>query len=190
MIRKQIAIFGSNPQKGLNWTFNAILYDDTVQAFEVKDTVYSRLATGHALEKFHTDLAPYISYSNNFYHSFKQTCPNHRTYVHIPPPPCGTRGGGWVEIVQQDLRLPKILQQMNSTKRIILKHPLGLDITNCLSSEHNQQVRQKERERGSKLLTARAGLFVANTEDNINIELSVQQAGWRIKGSKIKVPQN
>ena len=60
MIRKQIAIFGPNPEKGLNWTFNAILYDDTVQAFEVKDTVYSRLATGYTLEIFHTDLAPYI----------------------------------------------------------------------------------------------------------------------------------
>ncbi|XP_020622417.1 uncharacterized protein LOC110060022 isoform X3 [Orbicella faveolata] len=50
-----------------------------------------------------------------------------------------------------------------------------------------EQLRQKERERGNKLLTARSGLFVANIEDDINIELSALQPGWRIKGSEIKV---
>lgn len=60
MIRKQIAIFGSKPEKGLNWTTNIILYDDTEQAFEVKDSVYSHLGTRNTLEICHTDLAPYI----------------------------------------------------------------------------------------------------------------------------------
>ena len=60
MLRKQIAIFGPSPKKGLSWTINTILYDDTEQAFEVKDTVYSHLDTRHTLEIFHTNIAPYI----------------------------------------------------------------------------------------------------------------------------------
>lgn len=41
MIRKQIAIFGPKPEKGLNWTINIILYDDTEQAFEVRFCIQS-----------------------------------------------------------------------------------------------------------------------------------------------------
>ena len=54
MIRKQFAIFGPQPEKGQTWTIEAILYDDTVQAFEVKYSVYSNLGSNlgsrHTLE--------------------------------------------------------------------------------------------------------------------------------------------
>ena len=40
---------------------------------------------------------------------------------------------------------------------------------------------------GNKLLTARAGLFVSNSDDEIKIELSGLEAAWQIKGSAVKV---
>lgn len=39
MIRKQIAIFGPKPEKGKNWVINIFLYDDTLVAFQVEDSV-------------------------------------------------------------------------------------------------------------------------------------------------------
>ena len=50
-----------------------------------------------------------------------------------------------------------------------------------------QQVCQKEEERGHKLLQPLAGMFVANSNEDIRIELSVLEPGWKIKGSKVKV---
>ena len=40
---------------------------------------------------------------------------------------------------------------------------------------------------GNKLLTARAGLFVSNSDDHIKIELSSLDAAFQIKGSTGKV---
>lgn len=49
-----------------------------------------------------------------------------------------------------------------------------------------QQVREKHLKLGNKLLTARAGLFVANSDDHIKIELSALDAAFQIKGSAVK----
>ena len=50
-----------------------------------------------------------------------------------------------------------------------------------------QQVRKKNLQMGNKLLTARAGLFVSNSDDHIKIELSSLDAAFQIKGSTGKV---
>lgn len=39
VIRKQIAVFGPKPEKGKSWTINIFLYDDTLVAFQVEDSV-------------------------------------------------------------------------------------------------------------------------------------------------------
>lgn len=49
-----------------------------------------------------------------------------------------------------------------------------------------QQVREKHLKLGNKLLTARAGLFLANSDDHIKIELSGLDAAFQIKGNAIK----
>lgn len=53
-----------------------------------------------------------------------------------------------------------------------------------------QQVREKHLKLGNKLLTARAGLFLANSDDHIQIELSGLDAAFQIKGNAIKLLQN
>ena len=50
-----------------------------------------------------------------------------------------------------------------------------------------QQVCQKEEERGHKLLAPLAGMFISNINEDIKIEFSALDTGWKIKGSKVKV---
>ena len=40
------------------------------------------------------------------------------------------------------------------------------------------------------MLTALAGLFVSNCDEDIKVELSALEAGWEIKGSKLTVGEN
>lgn len=40
---------------------------------------------------------------------------------------------------------------------------------------------------GNKLLTALAGLFVSNTNEDIRIEFTALKSGWKIKEGKVKV---
>ena len=44
-----------------------------------------------------------------------------------------------------------------------------------------------EDERGNKLLTPLAGIFVSKSNKDIKIELSKLEPGWKIKGSNVKV---
>ena len=44
-----------------------------------------------------------------------------------------------------------------------------------------------EDERGNKLLTPLAGIFVSKSNKDITIELSKLEPGWKIKGSNVKV---
>ena len=46
---------------------------------------------------------------------------------------------------------------------------------------------QDEDERGNRLLTPLAGIFVSNSNQDITIELSKLEPGWKIKGSNVKV---
>ena len=46
---------------------------------------------------------------------------------------------------------------------------------------------QDEDERGNKLLTPLAGMFVSKSNKDIKIELSKLEPGWKIKGSNVKV---
>ena len=46
---------------------------------------------------------------------------------------------------------------------------------------------QDEDEKGNKLLTPLAGIFVSNSNKDIKIELSKLEPGWKIKGSNVKV---
>jgi len=45
---------------------------------------------------------------------------------------------------------------------------------------------QDEDEKGNKLLTPLAGIFVSNSNKDIKIELSKLEPGWKIKGSNVK----
>ena len=42
---------------------------------------------------------------------------------------------------------------------------------------------------GNKLLTPLAGLFVSNSNENIRIEFTALESGWKIKEGKVKVLQ-
>ena len=42
---------------------------------------------------------------------------------------------------------------------------------------------------GNKLLTALAGLFVSNSNEDIIIEFTALESGWKIKEGKVKVLQ-
>lgn len=44
-----------------------------------------------------------------------------------------------------------------------------------------------EERRGHRLLTTLAGLFVSNSDEVIQIDLSPLESGWEIMGSNIKV---
>ena len=46
---------------------------------------------------------------------------------------------------------------------------------------------QDEDERGNKLLTPLAGIFVSKSNEDIKIELSKLEPGWKIRGSNVKV---
>ena len=50
-----------------------------------------------------------------------------------------------------------------------------------------QKMFQDEDERGNKLLTPLAGIFVSKSNKDITIELSKLEPGWKIKGSNVKV---
>ncbi|KAJ7382364.1 Netrin receptor unc5c [Desmophyllum pertusum] len=49
-----------------------------------------------------------------------------------------------------------------------------------------KQVCQKEEEMGNRLLTALAGLFVSNSDEDIRIEFTALETGWQIKGGKVQ----
>lgn len=49
-----------------------------------------------------------------------------------------------------------------------------------------ENVYKKEEKKGNKLLTARAGLFVANSDEDIKISINALETGWQIKGSGTK----
>ena len=42
---------------------------------------------------------------------------------------------------------------------------------------------------GNKLLTALAGLFVSNSDEDIRIEFTALESGWKIREGKVKVLQ-
>ena len=46
---------------------------------------------------------------------------------------------------------------------------------------------QDEDERGNKLLTPLAGIFVSKSNKDIKIELSNLEPGWKIRGTNVKV---
>ena len=50
-----------------------------------------------------------------------------------------------------------------------------------------QKMFQDEDERGNKLLTPLAGIFVSKSNKDIKIELSKLDPGWKFKGSNVKV---
>ena len=52
---------------------------------------------------------------------------------------------------------------------------------------YQQNVCQKEEEMGNRLLTALAGLFVSNSDEDIRIKLTDLEPGWQIKGCTVKV---
>ncbi|KAJ7382360.1 Netrin receptor unc5c [Desmophyllum pertusum] len=49
-----------------------------------------------------------------------------------------------------------------------------------------KNVCQKEEEMGNRLLTALAGLFVSNSDEDIRIKLTDLEPGWQIKGCTVK----
>ena len=51
----------------------------------------------------------------------------------------------------------------------------------------NQKMFQDEDEKGNKLLTPLAGIFVSKSNEDIKIELSKLEPGWKIRGSNVKV---
>ena len=59
--------------------------------------------------------------------------------------------------------------------------------TCCFSFSCKQKMFQDEDERGNKLLTPLAGIFVSKNNKDIKIELSKLEPGWKIKGSNVKV---
>ena len=61
-------------------------------------------------------------------------------------------------------------------------------ISRCyFSFSCKQKMFQDEDERGNKLLTPLAGIFVSKNNKDIKIELSKLEPGWKIKGSNVKV---
>ena len=50
-----------------------------------------------------------------------------------------------------------------------------------------QKMFQDEDERGNRLLTPLAGIFVSKSNKDITTELSKLEPGWKIKGSNVKV---
>ena len=50
-----------------------------------------------------------------------------------------------------------------------------------------QKMFQDEDERGNRLLTPLAGIFVSKSNKDITTELSKLEPGWKIKGSNAKV---
>ena len=61
-------------------------------------------------------------------------------------------------------------------------------ISTCyFSFSCKQKMFQDEDERGNKLLTPLAGIFVSKSNKDIKIELSTLEPGWKIKGSNVKV---
>ena len=52
---------------------------------------------------------------------------------------------------------------------------------------YNQKMFQDEDENGNKLLTPLAGIFVSKSNEDIKIELSKLEPGWKIRGSNVKV---
>ena len=61
-------------------------------------------------------------------------------------------------------------------------------ISTCyFSFSCEQKMFQDEDERGNKLLTPLAGIFVSKSNKDIKIELSKLEPGWKIKGSNVKV---
>ena len=51
----------------------------------------------------------------------------------------------------------------------------------------NQKMFQDEDVNGNKLLTPLAGIFVSKSNEDIKIELSKLEPGWKIRGSNVKV---
>lgn len=49
-----------------------------------------------------------------------------------------------------------------------------------------KQVCKKEKEMGNRLLTALAGLFVSNSNEDVRIEFTALESGWKIKEGKVK----
>ena len=61
-------------------------------------------------------------------------------------------------------------------------------ISTCyFSFSSKQKMFQDEDERGNKVLTPLAGIFVSKSNKDIKIELSKLEPGWKIKGSNVKV---
>ena len=61
-------------------------------------------------------------------------------------------------------------------------------ISTCyFSFSCEQKMFQDEDERGNKLLTPLARIFVSKSNKDIKIELSKLEPGWKIKGSNVKV---
>ena len=59
--------------------------------------------------------------------------------------------------------------------------------TRYFSFSCKQKMFQDEDERGNKLLTPLAGIFVSKSNKDIKIELSNLEPGWKIRGSNVKV---
>ena len=61
-------------------------------------------------------------------------------------------------------------------------------ISTCyFSFSCKQKMFQDEDERGNKLLTPLAGIFVSKSNKDIKIELSNLEPGWKVRGSNVKV---
>ena len=61
-------------------------------------------------------------------------------------------------------------------------------ISTCyFSFSCKQKMFQDEDERGNKLLTPLAGIFVSKSNNDITIELSKLKPGWKMRGSNVKV---
>ena len=52
---------------------------------------------------------------------------------------------------------------------------------------NKQSICHEEDKRGNRLLAPYSGMFVSNSKEDITIELSALEPGWKIKGSSIKV---
>ena len=55
------------------------------------------------------------------------------------------------------------------------------------SFHYQQHVCEREEGNGRQLLTTLAGLFVSNSNEDIEIDINFLGKEWQIKGSKIKV---
>lgn len=51
----------------------------------------------------------------------------------------------------------------------------------------HQHLCDREESNGRRLLTTPAALFVANSDEDIKIDMGPLDKGWQIKGSKVKV---